>query len=204
MTMLQKSPFESQEATRFRQQLAQAGRDIAHVLDAHGIEGDEAAALKIVANGLTKSGIQRRGKGETILERVTNGMHVSALHRFLGNDDSTVRANERNRAIMIGYCDRFENFDAAAMANGKPQSDAFLREAAHELEALERISTLIDVPYEHLAHTEDDFHEKVRIFREFENQEIGHYYDWQKVEDPFGSDGVTQDADRDEAPEPVS
>lgn len=89
---------------------------------------------------------------------------------------------------MIGYCDRFEFFSPELLARGEPQSDEFLREAAHELEALERICTLIDTPWEYLSYTEDEFHSKVRVFREFENDEIGHFYEWQRVEDPFSEE----------------
>lgn len=197
MSMTPKSPFENMSVLAFRTQLWQVGRDIDHVLEANNLSGEDAQSLKVVGLALAKSGIQRRGKGDTVLDRVTTGIPVALINRFLRNDDTTHKTNERNKAIMIGYCDRFETFSPERMAKGLPQSDDFLREAAHELEALERICTLIDAPWEYLGHTEYDFHEKVRVFREFENDEIGHFYEWQKVDDPFSGEepGAPENSD---------
>jgi hypothetical protein len=190
MPMLKVRPFDSDNISWFRAQLYEVGRAIDHSLQSNQVDGHDAAALKVVANDIVKSGVVRKARGETIIDKVTNGLKVSTLHNIFGNDQRTIDKNVHLKAALIGLFSGYESFDAALMARGEPQTDQFLRDAAHEIEALDFICVTIDKPYSYLAMTEDHFRQKAEIYRDFENNEIGHFYEWQKVEDPFAAESL--------------
>lgn len=63
MSMTSKSPFENMSVSTFRKQLWQVGRDIDHVLEANGLEGDEAQSLKVVALRSQNQASSAAGRG---------------------------------------------------------------------------------------------------------------------------------------------
>lgn len=199
MTMMQKSPFEDFAVTAFRTQLFKAARRIDAVLDTHGFKGNDAKMLKTVALKLAKSGVTQNAKGATLLDKVTTGMPVSFLNRRTDFGKRRMTSNQDNKSLVAGYFDGAPGFDLQSLADGRPQGDEFLRNAAAYLDALESIAEIIYEPYHELAQTEYKFFEKTNAFRNFENHEIGHFYGWQDVTDPFIGDEISADRELQDA-----
>jgi len=124
-------------------------------------------------------------KGETLLDKVTAGAHLSMMQKFLCRDTFTDEKNLENKAILIAHFEDREGFDAAKMAAGEPQTSDFQIGADVELEVLDFIAKKIDPIFEELTYAEDDYRAKLAVFRQFENFEMGHFYEWQKVDNPL-------------------
>jgi hypothetical protein len=184
MPMTSHMPFETGSVSSFRKRLYDTGRKADHVLKANGIDATRGGELKAAALYLTKSGLYRKASGQSILEKATNGNSRALIEWFAGKDPARERRNETNRIALVGLFAQTPHFDAEAMMAGRPQGDEFLREAAAELEAIDQMVMAIDPIWEELSYTEDSFLHKTEIFREFENEEMGHFYAWQ-VDDPF-------------------
>jgi hypothetical protein len=188
MTMMLHSPFEDANVQAFRGKLHAAARRIDKVLETHGFDAVDAALLKAMGNKFAKSGVLKDAKGDTLIDKITHGMPVSFMRRRSDFGKRRLDTNTQNKAAIAGYFEDTPGFDIERLAAGAPQSDNFRREAAAQLDALQSIAEIIYEPYHELATTEYKFYEKTNVFREFENREIGHYYSWQSVEDPFATE----------------
>ena len=188
MTMTLNSPFEDANVQAFRGKLHAAARPIDKVLETHGFDSVDAALLKALGNKFAKSGVLKEAKGDTLIDKITHGMPVGFIRRRSDFGKRRLDTNIQNKAAIAGYFEDTPGFDIERLAAGEPQSDDFRREAAAQLDALQSIAEIIYEPYHELATTEYKFHEKTNVFREFENREIGHYYSWQNVDDPFATE----------------
>ncbi len=185
MTMMPNSPFEDQAVSAFRAALFTAARRIDNVLLTHGFTGADSRSLKTIANKIAKSGVIGEAKGDTLLDKITQGMPVGILQRRTDFGKRRAESNLSSKAIIAGYFEGAPGFDAQKLVDRKPQSDEFLREASAHLDAIQSICEIIYEPYHELAQTEEMFYQKTNVYREFENREIGHFYGWQKTDDPF-------------------
>lgn len=185
MVMLKYSPYDAEAVKPFRKKLHALGAEIRLILEAHQIPKREAMTLKTVGNKLAKSKLIESAKGDGIIEKITNGIEPTTHERLTGHGDRYKELNLENKTLIIGMMSDVEEFDPRAMIDGSPQSELFKTRMAVECEALELITEAIRPIFRELAVAEDNFLAKMDLFREFENYEIGHFYAWQRIDDPF-------------------
>lgn len=159
----------------------------------HPEEGRKQALIS-AANALVKKGVGADlGDGDspvTFFNLLQN--HISeatpAASRFsLFSSGAKLRASDAahragiTRIVTDLLYDR-PGFDEVALKSGKMQIDAFLDDRGNrdDLYHLMRMTAIIEAPYRFMVESEAHIADLTDIYRKFENNVIGHYYEWQQ------------------------
>lgn len=175
-----------------RLRLSNLGRAIDFAIYQSGLDEAAGRTLKLAANSFAKTPLMEKAPGENISDKIAYGIQPTLFEKMTGIANRYDEVNFNNKSLFLSIMTEVPGFNPEALANSSPQSDAFMADQAPRLEALEKITIGIRNIFLEVSQDEDDFLAKVDVLRDFENHDIGHYYDWQTVDDPFVSE---EDAD---------